>query len=210
MGRLGLVALLAVLLLMGAAAMVGFRVTRPLRSLNRAKLAPAGHDIDQSVSGAGRQDEVGEMAGAADVSKQGLVHKRVLETEAARTRETTGVQRRRLMHARPRGSGSWCARSTPRSAARRGWRIQHTTGQAVAAIQGLSLTIGQIDDMTGGIAAAVDEQGAADGETALAVRPAAGGPGGRRPSRPCPGCGLRAVGAGRPPQDRGAGLAEER
>ncbi|WP_224404701.1 methyl-accepting chemotaxis protein [Afifella sp. IM 167] len=53
--------------------------------------------------------------------------------------------------------------------------VQEATGKVVSAIEGISGTIGQIDEISSAIASAVEEQGAATGEIAQNVQQAAEG-----------------------------------
>ena len=70
------------------------RAVAPLHALDRAMRRLAAGDVATAIPGAGRRDEIGTMAAAVQVFKDGLVHARALEAETVRTRASAEAERR--------------------------------------------------------------------------------------------------------------------
>ena len=79
---------------------IGRSVARPIRSMTDAmgKLAQGKHDI--AVAGAERSDEIGSMARAMLVFRDGAIERERLESEAEEQRQRADEERRHNEHAR--------------------------------------------------------------------------------------------------------------
>jgi methyl-accepting chemotaxis protein len=88
-----LVAALALTLTCAGLAVVA-RVSRPLARMTRTMECLAEGDLTADVAGQARRDEIGAMAHALAVFKDGLVRNRALEAEASLARADAEVQRR--------------------------------------------------------------------------------------------------------------------
>jgi len=84
-GGAGLLVLLGAI---PAAALAAGRIAGPLAGIADAMKGIAGGQLTVQVPGIGRPDEIGQMAGALEVFRQGLVENRRLEQEAAAERMT--------------------------------------------------------------------------------------------------------------------------
>ncbi|WP_245239749.1 methyl-accepting chemotaxis protein [Methylobacterium variabile] len=93
MGEVGLLAAALVLALAGFV-VVRRRVIGPITGMTGTMRRLAGGDLDARVDGAGRRDEIGEMANAVQVFKDGLVRMKALEEETALARASAEEQRR--------------------------------------------------------------------------------------------------------------------
>ncbi|WP_288586881.1 CHASE3 domain-containing protein [uncultured Methylobacterium sp.] len=69
-------------------------VIRPIRGMTAAMGRLAGHDLAAEIPGAGRRDEIGGMADAVQVFKDGLIRARALEEETRLARASAEEQRR--------------------------------------------------------------------------------------------------------------------
>ncbi len=70
------------------------RAVAPLRQLDAAMRRLAAGDATTAIPGAGRRDEVGAMAAAVQVFKEGMVRAKALEAETALARASAEAQRR--------------------------------------------------------------------------------------------------------------------
>ncbi|EJT01714.1 HAMP domain-containing methyl-accepting chemotaxis protein [Rhizobium sp. CCGE 510] len=85
--EIALVVSLAIMVVLVASAMVLMRsVGRPIRAITEAMQRLAGGDTNLNLPYGGRKDEIGEMAGAVEVFRQGAIANRRLETEAIESR----------------------------------------------------------------------------------------------------------------------------
>ncbi|MGU3537527.1 methyl-accepting chemotaxis protein [Methylobacterium sp. A54F] len=91
---LGGLAVLALLLSLGALAMVQVRVIGPLGRMTAAMRDLSRGRLDVAVPHGGRRDEIGAMAAAVAVFKDNLVRTRDLEAEATRARASAEDERR--------------------------------------------------------------------------------------------------------------------
>ncbi len=79
---------LAVVVVSGASFLIGHSISKALSSMVRAMTRLAGGDATIAIPGLGRNDEVGEMAGAVQVFKTNMI-----ETERLRTEQLQAEQR---------------------------------------------------------------------------------------------------------------------
>jgi methyl-accepting chemotaxis protein len=94
------VASVCVLLLAGAiATLLGRGMARPIKALDSAMrdIAAGHHTI--AVPGAGRQDEIGSMAGAVEIFKNGLIETEQMRAGQEQQRERALLERRDTMNA---------------------------------------------------------------------------------------------------------------
>ncbi|GJD97944.1 methyl-accepting chemotaxis protein [Methylobacterium iners] len=89
--------LVAVILALAGFVIVQWRVTGPIIGMTRIMRRLAGGDHDVQVLGAHRRDEIGEMAKAVQVFKDGLIRMGDLETETALARSSAEAQRKAAM-----------------------------------------------------------------------------------------------------------------
>ncbi|RFB88960.1 methyl-accepting chemotaxis protein [Rhizobium leguminosarum bv. trifolii] len=80
------IAALAVLIAMAGIAFAIFGIANPIRSIASAMRRLSDGDLESAIPGAGRADEVGEMAGAVEVFRQNALNVVRLEKEAALSR----------------------------------------------------------------------------------------------------------------------------
>ena len=74
-------------------------IGKPIHAMTQAMTRLAADDLTVSVPGIGRRDEIGAMAGAVQVFRDGLARTKVLEAEAVAARAGLEAQRRAAMHA---------------------------------------------------------------------------------------------------------------
>ncbi len=74
---------LTALLCTGIGVMMVFSVARPIIAMTSAMRRLAAQDLDVTIPGVGRGDEIGAMAGAVQVFKDNALHAKVLEREQA-------------------------------------------------------------------------------------------------------------------------------
>ena len=96
-GQAGLLVAAVVLALAGLV-IVRWRVTGPIAGMTGVMRRLAGGDLTVQVAGADRRDEVGEMARAVQVFKDGLIRMGALEEETALVRAGAEAQRKAAMH----------------------------------------------------------------------------------------------------------------
>ncbi|EJB06841.1 methyl-accepting chemotaxis protein [Rhizobium leguminosarum bv. trifolii WSM597] len=87
------IAALAVLIAMAGIAFAVFGIANPIRSIASAMRRLSDGDLDSDIPGAGRADEVGEMAGAVEVFRQNALNVVRLEKEAAASRSESEAVR---------------------------------------------------------------------------------------------------------------------
>ncbi|MBB6219760.1 HAMP domain-containing methyl-accepting chemotaxis protein [Rhizobium leguminosarum] len=87
------IAALAVLIAMAGIAFAVFGIAHPIRSIASAMRRLSDGDLDSDIPGAGRADEVGEMAGAVEVFRQNALNVVRLEKEAAASRSESEAVR---------------------------------------------------------------------------------------------------------------------
>ncbi len=89
-----------VLLVAGiVAVLVGRSMARPIKALESAMRTIAAGNHMVVVPGAGRKDEIGSMAGAVEIFKNGLIETDQLRAAQERQRERTQAERRETMNA---------------------------------------------------------------------------------------------------------------
>jgi len=96
LGQTGLLGVALVLAIAGFV-IVRWRVVGPIAGMTGVMRRLAGGDLTVQVAGANRRDEVGEMAKAVQVFKDGLIHVAALEEETALARAGAEAQRKAAM-----------------------------------------------------------------------------------------------------------------
>jgi len=96
LGQTGLLGVALVLAIAGFV-IVRWRVVGPIAGMTGVMRRLAGGDLTVQVAGANRRDEVGEMAKAVQVFKDGLIHVAALEEETALARVGAEAQRKAAM-----------------------------------------------------------------------------------------------------------------
>lgn len=96
-GQTGML-VVAIILALAGFVIVRWRVTGPITGMTGVMRRLAGGDLDVQVAGADRRDEVGEMAKAVQVFKDGQIRMGALEEETALARAGTEAQRKIAMH----------------------------------------------------------------------------------------------------------------
>ncbi|WP_370156615.1 methyl-accepting chemotaxis protein [Ferrovibrio sp.] len=81
------------LVVLAAVLMVRLTVVRPVQGMTAAMQGLAGGDLDVAITGADHRDEVGEMARALQVFRDGMIARREAESEVARQREESEQRR---------------------------------------------------------------------------------------------------------------------
>jgi len=91
--------ILVLAIMIGAAGfvIVQNRVTRPLAGMTQAMRQLAEGDLTTEVPGVSRKDEIGAMAGAVEIFKQGAIERTRLQEEAERFREQSEAEKRQAM-----------------------------------------------------------------------------------------------------------------
>jgi methyl-accepting chemotaxis protein len=72
-------------------------IGKPIHRMTQAMTALAANDLTVAIPGVGRRDEIGAMAGAVQVFRDGLARTKALEEEAARTQAGLEAQRKAAM-----------------------------------------------------------------------------------------------------------------
>lgn len=72
-------------------------IASPIDRMTGAMRRLADGNLDEPIPARGRRDEIGAMAGAVEVFKQGMLRNRALEAEAVEARESNERQRRGMM-----------------------------------------------------------------------------------------------------------------
>ncbi|WP_336491149.1 MCP four helix bundle domain-containing protein [Methylobacterium nigriterrae] len=97
--RTALIAMaVAILASLGAALFSLLGISRPIERMTSAMRRLAGGDTSVAVPSIGRKDEIGAMADAVQVFKDGLIRMRALEEETALARAGAEAQRKAAMH----------------------------------------------------------------------------------------------------------------
>ncbi|MFB9948569.1 methyl-accepting chemotaxis protein [Rhizobium puerariae] len=89
----GIATLVTVALSLAAIFTIIFRIANPIGHLTGVMRMLAGGDLSVTVSGAGRRDEIGDMARAVEVFREAAVQNRELEADAARSRQAAEAER---------------------------------------------------------------------------------------------------------------------
>ena len=87
----------AICLLIGLLMISGISV--PIRRMSDVMRKLAGGDTSIAIPNTAEKSEIGEMAGAVQTFKDGMIQNRALETQAAQARQDGETQRRQAMHA---------------------------------------------------------------------------------------------------------------
>ncbi len=74
-------------------------ISAPIRKMSDVMATLAGGDTSVKIPNAGERSEIGDMAKAVDVFKDGMIRNRALEAQAAQTREQAEVERKQTMRA---------------------------------------------------------------------------------------------------------------
>jgi methyl-accepting chemotaxis protein len=74
-------------------------ISAPIRKMSDIMGALAGGDTSVTIPNAGERSEIGDMAKAVDVFKDGMIRNRALEQQAAEAREQAEVERKQTMRA---------------------------------------------------------------------------------------------------------------
>ena len=90
---LGLMALAA----LGGLGLLQIGIARPIHAITSAMTRLAADDLSVAVPGVGRRDEIGAMAGAVQIFRDGLARAKVLEAEAIEARNAGAMQRKAAM-----------------------------------------------------------------------------------------------------------------
>ncbi|KMO39834.1 chemotaxis protein [Methylobacterium tarhaniae] len=90
----GIMTALALAAAFGAVIFSLLGIARPIARMTSAMGRLAGHDLAVAIPGAGRRDEIGAMAAAVQVFKDGLIRARALEEETVLARASAEEQRR--------------------------------------------------------------------------------------------------------------------
>jgi methyl-accepting chemotaxis protein len=85
---------LAAALVTGGLVLASTRIARPIAGMTRTMTLLAGGDLTAEVPYRARRDEIGAMAAAVQVFKDGLIRARALEDETAQARLAAEVQRK--------------------------------------------------------------------------------------------------------------------
>ena len=103
--QLGKSAITMIYAALGGAALIGVvigwlmvtTISAPVRKMAEAMRRLADGNVDSAIPNLGEKNEIGEMATAVEVFKDGMIRSRVLEAEAAKAREDAVVQRKQTM-----------------------------------------------------------------------------------------------------------------
>ncbi len=90
----GIMTALALAAAIGAGLFSLLGIARPIARMTAAMGRLAGNDLAVAIPGAGRRDEIGAMAAAVQVFKDGLIRARALEEETVLARASAEEQRR--------------------------------------------------------------------------------------------------------------------
>ena len=94
-----------ILFALGFASLVGFvigwlmiaTISAPVRKMAEAMRYLAGGNVGANIPNLGEKNEIGEMAGAVQVFKDGMIHNSALEAQTIKTREDNEIQRKQTM-----------------------------------------------------------------------------------------------------------------
>ncbi|MGX7707580.1 methyl-accepting chemotaxis protein [Methylobacterium sp. Gmos1] len=156
----------SVLITLAAVLFCLMRIVRPLGRMTGAMRRLAEGDAETAIPGAGRRDELGDMAGALAVFRDNLIRTRQLEEETALARAGAEAQRRQAMHEmadafeRAVGGivGAVTSAATELQATAQAMTLtaQETAGQS----GGVAAAAAQAAENVGTVAAAAEELGA--------------------------------------------------
>ncbi|WP_163831502.1 HAMP domain-containing protein, partial [Proteus mirabilis] len=93
-----IVVVASVALTLGIACMCVLTISTPVRKMAQVMNRIAKGETSARIPNAGERSEIGEMAAAVEVFRQGLIENEALSAEAARSREAAEVQRKRMMN----------------------------------------------------------------------------------------------------------------
>ncbi len=142
------------------------RAVAPLHTLDRAMRRLAAGDVATAIPGTGRRDEVGAMAAAVQVFKDGLIRTRLLEAQTAQARDTAEAERRAGLHAMAASfeaavggivGGVSVSAADLQATAR---SMAATATQTAAQSTAVAAAAGQASSNVGTVAAAAEELGA--------------------------------------------------
>jgi methyl-accepting chemotaxis protein len=89
--------IVAGLICLGIGVMLVTTVSRPVHRMADVMRILAKGDTSVKIPNAGERSEIGEMAGAVDIFREGMIRNRALEAEAAQAQEQAEVRRRQIM-----------------------------------------------------------------------------------------------------------------
>ncbi len=89
--------IMAGLICLGIGVMLVTTVSRPVHRMADVMRLLAKGDTSVTIPNAGERSEIGEMAGAVDIFREGMIRNRALEAEAAQAQEQAEVKRRQIM-----------------------------------------------------------------------------------------------------------------
>ncbi len=72
-------------------------ICRPINRMSDAMRTLAKGQLDIAIPSAGERNEIGDMASAVEIFKDGLIRNKALEAEAERSREAAEAQRKQIM-----------------------------------------------------------------------------------------------------------------
>jgi methyl-accepting chemotaxis protein len=153
---LGLGVLLLVIAL--AVAMIRRTVVRPVQGMTATMRGLAGGDLDVAVTGAEYSDEVGEMARALQVFKDGMIARRDAEAEVERQRIESD-QRRQAREAQEQAAAAEIAELVGAVASgdiARRLSVQGKEGLYLAIAEGINKLAGAVEAMIGELGSVLD------------------------------------------------------
>ncbi|HEY4161634.1 MAG TPA: methyl-accepting chemotaxis protein [Dongiaceae bacterium] len=93
-----IIAGIAIVVALGIATALARAIVRPVRGMTAVMGQLAKGDMTVTVPGVGRSDEIGDMAGALNVFKNGMIEAQRLREEQERAKEQASLQRKADMH----------------------------------------------------------------------------------------------------------------
>jgi methyl-accepting chemotaxis protein len=153
---IGLGALLLVIAL--AVTMIRRTVVRPVQGMTTTMRGLAGGDLDMAITGAEYSDEVGEMARALQVFKDGMIARRDAEAEVERQRVESD-QRRQAREAQEQAAAAEIADLVGAVAAgdiARRLSVQGKEGLYLAIAEGINKLAGAVEGMIGELGSVLD------------------------------------------------------
>ncbi len=90
------VAALVLTILAGGIGWIALSVIRPIGRMTQSMSALAAHDLDTAIEGIGRGDEIGEMASAVRVFRDGMIEAGRLRAEQDQARDSAEAKARQL------------------------------------------------------------------------------------------------------------------
>nr|WP_319516424.1 HAMP domain-containing methyl-accepting chemotaxis protein [uncultured Cohaesibacter sp.] len=95
--RLITIAVIALVIALAGAFIIARGITSPVNALTRSMQRLADGDVDTSIPGQSRKDELGDMAHTVDIFKQNIVKARTLEAEQQENKRKAEEEKRALM-----------------------------------------------------------------------------------------------------------------